>query len=110
MIQCTPKWKTSGIVAPQKDCVVLNTGSDDTTSGVRGVNIAQVHLLFLFMIGEEVIKCALIHEFCKSYLDPDPDNGMWIIEPDFGNNGSRIMSIVETNSVRATHTLSSQHH
>ena len=27
-IRCTPKWKTSGIIAPRRDCVLLNTGSD----------------------------------------------------------------------------------
>ena len=28
MIQCTPKWKTSGIMAPHQDCILLETRSD----------------------------------------------------------------------------------
>ena len=60
----------------------------------------------MFTIGEEVIECALVHEFCKTYLEPDPDNGMWIFEPDYGSDGSRIMSVVDANSIiRAAHLL-----
>ena len=39
MIQCTPKWKTGGVVVPQKDCIVLNAGSD-IADGARGLNVA----------------------------------------------------------------------
>ena len=53
-----------------------------------------------------MFKCALIHEFCKSFADPDPDNGLWIFEPDYGDNGYRIMSVVHIDSiVRAAHLL-----
>ena len=49
---------------------------------------------------------ALIHHFCKSFNDPDPDNGMWIIEPDFDSSKYRIMSVVHVDSiVHAAHLL-----
>ena len=103
-IRCTPKWKTSGITAPRRDCVLLNTGSD--MAGVRGLDVARVHLFFSFALGEEVFECALIHEFCKSFTDPDPDNGLWIFEPDYDDNGYRVMSVVHIDSiVRAAHLL-----
>lgn len=75
-------------------------------AGVRGLDVARVHLFFSFALGEEVFECALIHEFCKSFTDPDPDNGLWIFEPDYDDNGYRVMSVVHIDSiVRAAHLL-----
>ncbi|KAF9783363.1 hypothetical protein BJ322DRAFT_1212129 [Thelephora terrestris] len=104
MIRSTPKWKTSGIIAPRRDCVLLHTGSD--MPGARGFEVARVHLFFSFALEEEVFKCALIHEFCKSFDDPDPDNGMWVFEPDYNRDGFRLMSVIHIDSiVRAAHLL-----
>lgn len=104
MIRSTSKWRTSGITAPRQDCVLLNTGSDAV--GARGLDVARVHLFFSFVMGEETFECALIHEFCKTYLDPDPDTGMWVIEPDYNGDRYRIMSVVHVNSIiRAAHLL-----
>lgn len=73
---------------------------------MRGLDIARVHLFFSFEVGDEVFSCALLHHFCKSFDDPDPDNGMWIVEPDLDRRGYRIMSVVHADSVvRATHLL-----
>ena len=104
-IRSTPKWKTSNIIAPRRDCILLETGLD--VAGVRGLDIARVHLFFSFVLGEEVFECALVHEFCKSFTDPDPDNNLWIFEPDYSNDGyGRVMSIVHVDSiVRAAHLL-----
>ena len=103
-IRCTSKWQTGGIVAPRRDCILLNTSSD--TTGTRGLDVARVHLFFSFALGEEVLECALIHQFCRSYTDPDPDNRMWVLEPDYDNNGYRLMSVVHVDSiVRAAHLL-----
>ena len=94
----------SGVVAPRRDCILLNTGSK--VAGARGLDVAWAHLLFSFAIEEEVFECALIHEFCKSYTDPDLDNGMWIVEPDYNHNGYRVMSVVHVESiVHAAHLL-----
>ena len=103
--QSTPKWKTSNITAPRQDCILLKTGLDMV--GVRGLDVARVHLFFSFILGEEVFECALVHEFCKSFTDPDPDNSLWIFEPDYSNDGyARVMSVVHVDSiVHATHLL-----
>lgn len=103
-IRCTPRWKTADIVACRRDCVILNTGSDEP--GMRGLDIARVHLFFSFEVGDDTFSCALIHQFCKSFDDPDPDNGMWIVEPDFDSDKYRVMSVVHVDSiVRAAHLL-----
>lgn len=103
-IRSTPMWKTSGITAPRRDCILLETGSG--VAGVRGLDVARVHLFFSFVLEEEEFQCALVHEFCKSFTDPDPDNGLWVFEPDYNNDGYRIMSVVHVDSiVRAAHLL-----
>ena len=79
MIRSTPKWKTSSVTAPHRDCVLLKTGPD--VSGVSGLEVARVRLFFSFTLGEETFECALIHKFCKTFTDPDPDNGLWVFEP-----------------------------
>ena len=73
---------------------------------MRGLDIARVHLFFSFKVGGDTFPCALIHHFCKSFDDPDPDNGMWIVKPNFDCDKYRIMSIVHVDSiVRAAHLL-----
>ena len=73
---------------------------------MRGLDIARVHLFFSFEVGDEAFSCALVHHFCKSFDDPDPDNGMWIVEPDFDSSKYRIMSVIHVDSiVRAAHLL-----
>ena len=68
-------------------------------AGVRGLDVGRVHLFFSFVLGEEVFECALVHEFCKSFTDPDPDNNLWIFEPDYDKDGYRVMSVVHADSV-----------
>ena len=73
---------------------------------MRGLVIARVHLFFSFEVANEGFSCALVHHFRKSFNDPDPDNGMWIIKPDFDGNGYRVMDVVHIDSmVRAAHLL-----
>jgi hypothetical protein len=103
-IRSTPRWQTGDSTAPRRDCVILNTGSD--APGMRGLNVARVYLFFSFEMGDEVFSCALIHEFCKCFDDPDPDNGMWMVEPDLDPNNYRIMSVIHIDSIiRAAHLL-----
>ena len=73
---------------------------------MKGSGVARVHLFFSFEVDSEQFSCALVHHFAKSYKDPDPDNGVWIVEPDLDCNNYRVMSVVHVDSiVRATHLL-----
>ena len=103
-IRSTPQWQTGDIVAPRRDCVLLNTDPD--VPGMRGLDVAHVHLFFSFELGNELFSCALVHHFSKTFDEPDPDNGLWVVEPDFDRDGYRIMSVIHADSiVRATHLL-----
>ena len=102
-IRCSPRWQTGGIVAHRRDCIILNTGSDEP--GMCGLDIARVHLFFSFKVGDEVFSCALVHQFRKPFDGPDPDTGMWIVEPELDGR-YRVMSVVHVDLVvRAAHLL-----
>ena len=103
-IRSAPRWKSGGTTGPRRDCVFLNNGSDEP--GVKGLEIARVCLFFSFEAEEQVYPCALVHHFHKTYTDPDPDNGMWVVEPEYVADKSRSMSVIHVDSiVRAAHLL-----
>jgi len=97
MIRCIPRLKSGGTANPRRDCVFLDNGLEEP--GVKGLEIARVHLLFSFETEEQVYPCALVHNFHKTCSDPDPDNGMWIVEPECARDGSRLMSVVHVDSI-----------
>ena len=73
---------------------------------MNGLDVARVNLFFWFEVDSEQFSCALVHHFAKSHKDPDPDNGMWIVEPDLNCNNYRVVSVVRVDSiVRAAHLL-----
>ena len=96
-IYSAPRWKSGGAVSPRRDCILLDNGSDEL--GVKGLEIAQVHLFFSFKADEQVYPCALVHNFRKTYVDPDPDNGMWVVEPKYTTDKSWSMSVVHLDSI-----------
>ena len=103
-IRSTPRWRSGGSVSPRRDCVFLDNGSDEP--GVRGSDVAQVLLFFSFATEEQVYPCALVHNFHLMFTDPDPDNGLWVVEPSYDENGSQHMSVVHVDSiVRTAHLL-----
>ena len=97
MICSTPRWRSGGVVSPRRDCIFLDNGSDEP--GVRGSDIARVHLFFSFATKEQVYPCALVHNFHLTFADPDPDNGLWVVEPTYDESGSRHMSVVHVDSI-----------
>ena len=104
MIHSTLRWQAGSTVAPRRDCIILNTEPD--VPGMKGLDIARTYLFFSFELRDESFLCALIHHFLKLFDEPDPDNGMWVIELDTDNYGYRVMSVVNIDCiVCATHLL-----
>ena len=67
--------------------------------------IARVLLFFSFTFNDELHQCALIHWFSVFGDQPDPDNGMWVVSPDY-SNGARVLSVIHIDSIfRAAHLL-----
>ena len=73
---------------------------------MEGLDVACAYLFFSFELGGQLFSCALIHQFSKSLDKPDPDNGMWVIEPDIDSDNYQVMSVVHIDCiVHAAHLL-----
>ena len=67
--------------------------------------VAQVLLLFSFMFDGELHQCALVHWFSVFGDQPDPDNGMWVVTPDY-SGGAQILLVIHIDSIfHAAHLL-----
>ena len=103
-IRSAPRWKSGGATGPRRDCIFIDSDSDEP--GMKGLEIARVFLFFSFEVDKRVYPCALVRNFQKTYAGPDPDNGMWVVQPEHATDGSRSMSVVHVDAiVRAAHLI-----
>jgi hypothetical protein len=102
-IRATPAWKKGDIETPRYDCVLVDT--DSTLPGMRGLQVARVHLFFSFRFNTTVYPCALIQWFETIGDEPDRDTGMWMVKPEYtGQNQSR--SVIHLDCImRGAHLL-----
>ncbi|KAI9452139.1 hypothetical protein BJY52DRAFT_1205778 [Lactarius psammicola] len=61
------------------DTVFVNT--DSAAEGMLGLDVARVHLFFLFSFEGTYYPCALMHWFARKGNSPDDITGMWIVKP-----------------------------
>ena len=67
--------------------------------------VACVLLFFSFSFYNKPHHCALVHWFSVFGDRPDPDNGMWVVTPNFFS-GARNLSAIHIDSIfRAAHLL-----
>ena len=72
---------------------------------MSGLLVARVLLFFSFTLNNELHQCALVHWFSVSGERPDPDNGMWVVMPDYFGH-ARSLSVIHIDSIfRAAHLL-----
>jgi len=109
MIRSTPMWSKCDIKAPRRDCVYISNGAADPDAppdGFRALLVARVYLFFSFRLQETTYPCALIRWYSTLGDDPDPDTGMWIVQPEDDANGYRNMAVVHIDSImRGAHLL-----
>ena len=82
---------------PQYDCIFIST--DPTKEGMRGMDVAHVHLFFSFKYCNILYPCALIWWYSHCGDEPDEDTGMWVVEPDFNHDGSPTMAVVHLDTI-----------
>ena len=103
-IRATPSWNRGEIPGPRYDCVLISSGSNSESS-MSNFLIARVLMFFSFTINGELHQCALVHWFSVSGDQPDPDNGMWVVTPDYFG-GAQNLSVIHIDSIfRAAHLL-----
>jgi len=67
--------------------------------------VARVLLLFSFTFNDGLHQCALVHWFSVFGDQPDPDNGMWVVTPDYTGNAPNL-SVIHIDCIfRAAHLL-----
>ena len=104
-IRATPTWNRGEIPGPRYDCVFVSNGSDSDGSLMSDLLVARVLLFFSFSFDDESHQCALVHWFSVFGDHPDPDNGMWIVTPDYFGS-ARNLSVIHVDSIfRAAHLL-----
>ena len=88
-IRATPSWNRGEIPGPRYDCVLISNGLG-SEPGLNGLLVARVLLFFSFIIDGELHQCALVHWFSTFGHQPDPDNGMWVVTPDYFGRGKYL--------------------
>jgi len=86
------------------DTVFVNT--DPSADGMHGLDIARVRLFFSFSYNGNKHPCALVDWFSCVDDGPNENTGMWVVEPDIQEDGTRFTSIIHLDTiVRAAQLL-----
>jgi hypothetical protein len=100
-IRATPSWREE---AARYDCVFVN--SDHELEGMRGLEIARILAFFSVVHDDQEYGCALIHWFSRVGTGPDENTGLWIVEPEFEDEGKPHLDIIHIDTIlRAAHLL-----
>lgn len=95
-IRSTPSWHGSG---PRHDTVFVEIDGDQD-HGMLGMAVGRVLLFFSFKFEGVVYPCALISWFMPIGQEPDPDTGLWLVEP------QNDLAVIHTDCIpRATHLI-----
>ncbi|KAJ6490015.1 hypothetical protein C8R45DRAFT_1138948, partial [Mycena sanguinolenta] len=96
-IRSTPSWYGH----PRRDTALIDIGGPV----MKGLVIGRVLLFLSFVFGDQEYQCALVHWFVPVGDAPDPDTGMWVVEPERAGR-SPSMEIVNVKAiVRACHLI-----
>ena len=104
VVRAVSRWGMGEIPGPRYDCVYV-AKYDTSDIGMRNLRVARVHSFFSFSYGSETHSCALVRWYKLWRDEPDHDNGMYIVQPEF-ISGQRNMSVISVDSIiRAAHLL-----
>ncbi|KAJ7616603.1 hypothetical protein FB45DRAFT_1034921 [Roridomyces roridus] len=85
----------------RRDTVLVDVGA----SAMSGLVVARVLLFFSFLFGGKNFECALVNWLVPVADAPDPDTGMWVVEPE-REGGVRTAAIIEVGSIaRGAHLI-----
>jgi hypothetical protein len=100
LMRATPSWRNN---SPRYDTVFVRTG---LAPGPHGLSVAQLRILFSFMINDTRHEVALVEWFSYIGNSPDEDTGMWVVERDKQDGGSPFMDFICIDAIlRSCHLL-----
>ncbi|KAG1873111.1 hypothetical protein F4604DRAFT_1880985 [Suillus subluteus] len=86
------------------DCAFIST--DPTAEGMSGFDIAQVRLFFSFKHNGVYYPYAFVHWFKRVHDSRDENTGMWVVEPETLEDGTRFASVIHLDCIfRAAHLM-----
>ena len=101
-IRATPSWRTG---AARYDCVFIS--KDPTQPGFRGLYAARVRLFLSFKFESKPYECAVVEWYVPVGNEPDEETGMWVVEPEFNDDGSsRPYEVIHIDTIyRSAHLI-----
>ena len=98
-IRATPSWRNGH---PHYDTIFINL--DPSEDGMCGLEVARVLAFFSIVHEQKPYQCALVHWFSHVGNEPDEDMGLWIVCPEFDDDGRPGLAIVHVDTIyRASH-------
>ncbi|KAI0054850.1 hypothetical protein BV25DRAFT_1873266 [Artomyces pyxidatus] len=89
---------------PRRDCAFIER--DANLPGFRGLHAVRVLLFMSLKYNGRLYPCALVSWFSPIDDVPCPDTGMWIVEPDVDQDGTRSLSVVHIDCfLRGAHLI-----
>jgi len=99
-MRTTPSWRKA---SPRHDTIFVRTGLPPEP---HGLSVAQLRLLFSFTINGTRHEVALVEWFSYIGDSPDEDTGMWVVEREKRDDGSRLMDFISIDTIlRSCHLL-----
>ena len=92
------------IPGPWYDCVYVAKHGTPGTS-MHNLQVARIRSFFSFEYGLETHCCALVHWYRLWCDEPDPDNGIYIIQPDIVGSRQNMAVIPIDSIVCGAHLL-----
>ncbi|KAJ6461522.1 hypothetical protein C8R47DRAFT_921810, partial [Mycena vitilis] len=96
-IRSNPKWHGYA----RRDTVLVDVDGPV----MKGLVVGRALLFFSFEFADREYQCALVHWFVPvgNAPDPDPDTGMWVVEPESAA-GTPAMEVIDVDAIaRACH-------
>ncbi|KAJ3980898.1 hypothetical protein F5890DRAFT_1575378 [Lentinula detonsa] len=86
------------------DCVFME--GDSSGNGFSGLLVGRVFMFFRFTHQEQVFPCALIQWYSTVGNAPCDQTGLWIVEPDFNQEGLPSLEVVHVDCLyRSAHLI-----
>lgn len=100
-IRAVPSWYKG---PARYDTVFVET--DANAEGMQALSIARARLFFSFTFRGSFYPCALVQWFRCIYDIPDDATGMWVVEPEYDEDGEPLMAVIHLDTIiRASHLI-----